>query len=81
MRTVYLAAADGEITVKINSEFVGAAATAEALAEVFKLNNVNENDCITCASSIDFAGEEGFSSNSAAEEIIEDALALVDILG
>lgn len=80
MRNVYLAAADGEITVTINNELVGAAATAEALAEVFKLNNVNEDDCIACASSIDFASEEGFSSDSAAEEIVEDALALVDIL-
>ena len=76
---VFLAAADAAIVVTVNNVVVATdVQTADALVEVFLQNNVNVlNDTIMCSSSIDFAEEEGFATDSCAHNIIEEALALL----
>jgi len=76
---VFLAAADAAIVVTVNKVVVATdVQTADALAEVFLQNNVNvSTDTIMCSSSIDFAEEEGFATDSCAHNIIEEALAML----
>jgi hypothetical protein len=74
---VFLAAEHSSIVVSIDSEYVACAFTAEDLAKVFKANNVTVDSDIYCSSSVEFASEEGFSNDSEAYEIIQQALALI----
>jgi len=72
---VFLNATDAAIVVTVNNTVVGAAYTAAQLAALFTANNVNVNtDTIMCSSSVDFAQEEGFATDSCAHNIIEAAL-------
>ena len=72
---VFLNADDAAIVVTVNNTVVGFAHTADALVEVFLQNNVNVlTDTIMCSSSIDFAAEEGFATDSCAHNIIDAAL-------
>ena len=73
---VFLNAADAAIVVTVNNTVVATdVQTADALVEVFLQNNVNvSTDTIMCSSSIDFAEEEGFATDSCAHNIIEEAL-------
>ena len=73
---VFLAAADAAIVVTVNNTVVATdVQTADALVEVFLQNNVNVlQDTIMCSSSIDFAEEEGFATDSCAHDIIDSAL-------
>ena len=72
---VFLNATDAAIDVTVNDIVVGAAYTAAQLAALFTANNVNVlTDTIMCSSSIDFAQEEGFATDSCAHNIIEAAL-------
>ena len=72
---VFLNAVDAAIVVTVNNTVVGAAYTAAQLAALFTANNVNvSTDTIMCSSSIDFAQEEGFATDSCAHNIIEAAL-------
>ena len=73
---VFLAAADAAIVVHVNNKVVATdVQTADALVEVFLQNNVNvSTDTIMCSSSIDFASEEDFATDSCAHNIIDAAL-------
>ena len=73
---VFLSAADAAIVVKVNNVVVATdVQTADALVQVFLTHNINVlKDTIMCSSSIDFASEEGFATDSCAHEIIDDAL-------
>ena len=72
---VFLNAVDAAIVVTVNNTVVGAAYIAAQLAALFIANNVNvSTDTIMCSSSIDFAQEEGFATDSCAHNIIEAAL-------
>ena len=72
---VFLAAEDAAIVVKVNNVVVGYAYNAAELAALFTANNVNVLvDTIMCSSSIDFAEEEGFATDSCAHNIIDAAL-------
>jgi hypothetical protein len=72
---VFLNAADAAIVVTVNNAVVGAAYNAAQLAALFAQNNVNvQVDTIMCSSSIDFAAEEGFATDSCAHNIIDEAL-------
>jgi hypothetical protein len=73
---VFLAAADAAIVVTVNNVVVATdVQTADALVEVFLQNNVNVlQDTIMHSSSIDFAEEEGFATDSCAHNIIDAAL-------
>jgi hypothetical protein len=72
---VFLNATDAAIVVTVNDTVVGAAYTAAQLAALFTANNVNvRTDTIMCSSSVDFAQEEGFDTDSCAHNIIEAAL-------
>ena len=72
---VFLNAANAAIVVTVNNKIVATdVQTADALVEVFLQNNVNVlKDVIMCSSSIDFAEEEGFATDSCAHNIIEEA--------
>ena len=73
---VFLNAVDAAIVVTINDTVVDAVYEADALVEVFLQHNINVlADTIMCSSSIDFAQEEGFDTDSCAHNIIEAALA------
>ena len=73
---VFLNAADAAIVVTVNDTVVDAVHTADALVQVFLTHNINVlTDTIMCSSSIDFAQEEGFATDSCAHNIIESALA------
>ena len=72
---VFLNATDAAIVVTVNNTVVGAAYTAAQLVALFTANNVNvSTDTIMCSSSVDFAQEEGFATDSCAHNIIEAAL-------
>jgi len=73
---VFLNACNAAIVVTVNNKIVATdVQTADALVEVFLQNNVNVlTDTIMCSSSIDFAEEEGFATDSCAHNIIEEAL-------
>jgi len=71
---VFLNAADAAIVVTVNNVQVAAVYTADALIKVFLQHNINVNiDTIMCSSSIDFAEEEGFDTDSCAHNIIDEA--------
>ena len=71
---VFLNAADAAIVVSVNKVQVAAVYTAAQLVAVFKQHNINVlTDTIMCSSSIDFAAEEGFATDSCAYNIIEEA--------
>ena len=71
---VFLNAQDAAIVVTVNNVVVDAAYTAEQLAAVFTQHNINwQTDVIMCSSSVDFAAEEGFATDSCAHNIIEAA--------
>jgi len=75
---IFLNAEDAAIVVTVNNVVVGAAYTAEQLVALFVQNNVCVlTDTIMCSSSIDFAAEEGFATDSCAFNIIEAAYDLV----
>jgi len=75
---VFLNAQDAAIVVTVNNTIVAAVYTAAQLAAVFKQHNINwRTDVIMCSSSIDFAAEEGFDTDSCAHNIIEAAFDLV----
>ena len=73
---VFLNAADAAIVVTVNDTVVAYdVQTADALVEVFLQHNIDVlADTIMCSSSIDFAQEEGFDTDSCAHNIIEAAL-------
>jgi hypothetical protein len=73
---VFLNAADAAIVVSVNNTVVATdVQTADALVEVFLQHNINvSTDTIMCSSSIDFAEEEGFATDSCAHNIIDAAL-------
>ena len=72
---VFLNAADAAIVVTVNNTVVANdVQSADALVEVFLQHNINVlTDTIMCSSSIDFAQEEGFATDSCAHNIIEEA--------
>jgi tRNA isopentenyl-2-thiomethyl-A-37 hydroxylase MiaE len=71
---VFLNACNAAIVVTVNNVQVAAVYTAAQLAAVFKQHNINVlTDTIMCSSSIDFASEEGFATDSCAHNIIEEA--------
>jgi hypothetical protein len=74
---VFLNAVDAAIVVTVNDTVVAADVdTADALVQVFLTHNIDVlQDTIMCSSSIDFAQEEGFATDSCAFNIIEAALA------
>ena len=73
---VFLNAANAALQVHVNNVCVAAdVQTADALVEVFLQHNINVlTDTIMCSSSIDFAEEEGFATDSCAHNIIDAAL-------
>ena len=73
---VFLNAANAALQVYVNNVCVANdVQTADALVQVFLTHNINVlQDTIMCSSSIDFAQEEGFDTDSCAHNIIEAAL-------
>jgi hypothetical protein len=73
---VFLNANNAAIEVRVNNVCVAAdVQTADALVQVFLTHNINVlTDTIMCSSSIDFAAEEGFATDSCAHNIIDAAL-------
>ena len=71
---VFLNACNAAIVVTVNNVQVAAVYTAAQLAAVFKQHNINVlTDTIMCSSSIDFASEEDFATDSCAHNIIDEA--------
>ena len=73
---VFLNAVNAAITVTVNNKVVATdVQTADALVQVFLTHNINVlTDTIMCSSSVDFAAEEGFATDSCAFNIIENAI-------
>ena len=73
---VFLTAANAAIAVHVNNKVVATdVQTADALVQVFLTHNINVlTDTIMHSSSIDFAEEEGFATDSCAHNIIDAAL-------
>jgi len=76
---VFLNACNAAIVVTVNNTVVANdVQTADALVQVFLTHKIDVlNDVIMCSSSIDFAEEEGFDSDSAAHNIIDEAFELL----
>ncbi len=73
---VFLNADNKGIVVSIDQKVVGRAVNYEELTEIFAANNVTTENEIFCSSSIDFAAEEGFESDSDAHNMIDKALGI-----
>ena len=73
---VFLNAANAAIVVTVNNVVVATdVQTADALVQVFLTHNINVlTDTIMCSSSIDFATEADFATDSCAHNIIDAAL-------
>ena len=73
---VFLNAENAAIVVTVNNKIVAVdVQTADALVEVFLQHNINVlTDTIMCSSSIDFATEADFATDSCAHNIIDEAL-------
>ena len=73
---VFLNAENAAIVVTVNNTVVATdVQTPDALVQVFLTHNINVlTDTIMCSSSVDFAQEEGFATDSCAHNIIEAAL-------
>ena len=73
---VFLNAENAAIVVTVNNKVVAVdVQTADALVEVFLQHNINVlTDTIMCSSSIDFATEADFATDSCAHNIIDEAL-------
>jgi len=72
---VFLNAQNAAIVVTVNNVVVANdVQTADALVQVFLTHNINVlKDTIMCSSSIDFASEEDFDTDSCAHNIIDEA--------
>ena len=78
MQTVFFNADNATVQVYINNVLVGAASTYYRLAKLLRKHNVNVlQDALVCSSSIDFASEENFATDSCAHALIDNALAIV----
>jgi len=71
---VFFNAVDAEVKVTVNDTVVGYADTADGLVELFLQNNLTHNDTFMHSSDVDFASEEGFASDDAAHELIDEAM-------
>jgi len=71
---VYFNAEDAPVKLSIDSKVIGYADNAQQLANLLSANNVTANNEMYFSSSVDFASEEGFATDSAAHAIIEDAI-------
>ena len=71
---VYFNAEDAQVKLSIDSKVIGYADNAQQLANLLSANNVTADNDMYFSSSVDFASEEGFATDSAAHAIIEDAI-------
>ena len=71
---VYFTAKGGSIDVSIDQNYKGSASTAQQMQALLEDNNVTLDDTLMHSSSIDFATEEGFATDSCAHDIIDAAL-------
>ena len=71
---VYFTAKGGSIDVSIDQNYIGSASTAQQMQALLEDNNVTLLDTLMHSSSIDFATEEGFATDSCAHNIIDAAL-------
>jgi hypothetical protein len=75
---VFFNATDAAVQATINNVVVGAAYTAADLATLLRKHNVNvQTDTLMHSSDVDFASEEGFSSDDAAHNLIDEALQML----
>ena len=76
MNTVFFNAINKRIHVKLNGTAFGAYVDAASIAQRLKRKGINTlNTTFLHSSDVDFASEEGFASDSAAHDIIDEALA------
>ena len=71
---VFFNAVNNEVKVTVNDTVVGYADTVGGLVELFLQNNLTHNDTFMHSSDVDFASEEGFASDDAAHELIDEAM-------
>ena len=76
MNTVFFNAINKRIHVKLNGNAFGAYVDAASIAQRLKRKGVRlHNTTFLHSSDVDFASEEGFATDSAAHDIIDEALA------
>ena len=72
---VFFGADEGKITVEVDKRWAGAASTAQELADLLAQHSVDvDTATMYFSSSVDFASEEGFATDSCAHNIIDAAL-------
>jgi hypothetical protein len=71
---VFFNANDAQVKVTVNDTVVGYADTVGGLVELFLQNNLTHNDTFMHSSDVDFASEEGFDSDDAAHNLIDEAM-------
>jgi len=74
---VFFNAEAAQVKVTVEDAVVGYADTAAELAALLRKHNVTLADRLMHSSDVDFASEEGFSSDDAAHALIEEALQLL----
>lgn len=78
-KQVFMDADNGGITVHMNDKKIGHADTPDELAEILKSLDVDDETALVGSSSIDFASEHGFESDSAALEFINQAVEMLGV--
>lgn len=74
---VFFNAEAAQVKVTVEDAVAGYASTAAELAALLRKNNVTLADRLMHSSDVDFASEEGFSSDDAAHALIDEALQLL----
>jgi len=74
---VFFGADAGQISVEVDKRWAGTASTAQELARLLSRYDVDVNTAtMYFSSSVDFASEEGFATDSCAHALIDSALDL-----
>ena len=70
---VFFNAVDAQVKLTVDDTVVGFADSVDALVELLLRADVAATDRIMFSSDVDFASEEGFATDDAANELIEAA--------
>ena len=72
---VFFNAEKAQVKLTVEDTVVGAAGTVDGLVDLLLRANVSATDYFAHSSDVDFASEEGFPTDDAAHDMINDALA------
>ena len=73
----FLNAKDGTVEVTMDNNDIHVFTSSQEMAEFIQDNGMDVLECVYASSSMDFASEYGFQTDSGAWEMVEQALEIV----